>query len=660
MTDIKIGALSVKISVDSSGVEAGKKKAIRSLGEIKAEMRSGINTAAKWGAAMVAAAGVASAAIFKSTSSSIRELQVLSNVANTTTEDFQQMAFGAQKFNIEQEKLADILKDTNDRIGDFVATGGGPMLDFFEQIGPRVGVTIDHFKDLSGPQALQLYVDSLEKANLSQADMTFFMEAIASDSTRLLPLLRNNGEAMSEQAERAKLLGLALSDLDAAKVEQANNAMDEISATLRSAAQAATVELAPVITALAKKFTESAIQAGGFGEIVKNAFKVATKGVAFLADMLRGIDVSRKVIETGFLGLGAVIVQTGTTILRGWSLLFEQIGKGLKGLIETANKLPLVDIDTSGLDAFTDRLKAEQDTLKGIGDVAVEAVRRSAEELQVLASTPMPSEAIHNFVDEAVSAADAAAAEMARIRAAAAEQEGGLGQEEDNNLILQTQAESEAFLEELRLRYLTAQEIRDEAYAIDQEKLRLARENGLISEEEYLQQRAALQEAYKKDSIEIAAEEQSLKNRIAGQGGDSLISTLASNAKRGTAIQRTAAKAQAVIAIATGAAKALALGLPAAIPEGIRVASVGAAALAKIGGGGSSSISTGSDSSAAATADLPSSVQSASTVQETPIQQIADIAIPEGMLLDSNGVRSLIELINEQTGDGVIIRTSEV
>ena len=64
----------------------------------------------------------------------------------------------------------------------------GPMVDFFEKIGPMVGVTADNFKDLSGDQALKLYVDSLNSANLSQADMVFYMEAIASDATKLLPL----------------------------------------------------------------------------------------------------------------------------------------------------------------------------------------------------------------------------------------------------------------------------------------------------------------------------------------------------------------------------------------------------------------------------------------------------------------------------------------
>ena len=68
-------------------------------------------------------------------------------------------------------------------VGDYVQTGAGPLADFFENIAPKVGLTADSFADLSSEQKLGAYVNALEKANLSQADMTFYMEAIASDAT---------------------------------------------------------------------------------------------------------------------------------------------------------------------------------------------------------------------------------------------------------------------------------------------------------------------------------------------------------------------------------------------------------------------------------------------------------------------------------------------
>lgn len=144
------------------------------------------------------------------------EIERLSRLANTTPETFQKWAQASKTVGIEQDKLADILKDVQDRVGDFMATGGGPMADFFENIGPKVGVTAQHFKDLSGPDALQLYVDSLQKAGLSQSEMTFYMEAMSSDLTAMLPLLANGGREMKKLGDEAAAAGLIMSN-DAVK-----------------------------------------------------------------------------------------------------------------------------------------------------------------------------------------------------------------------------------------------------------------------------------------------------------------------------------------------------------------------------------------------------------------------------------------------------------
>ena len=141
-----------------------------------------------------------------------RELVNLSNLTGVGIERFQEMAFASDKVNITQEKLADILKDVNDKVGDFMQTGAGPMADFFENIAPKVGITADAFRDLNSADALQLYVDSLQKAGVSQQEMTFYMEALASDASMLTPLLADNGAEMANLAEKARSLGIVLDE----------------------------------------------------------------------------------------------------------------------------------------------------------------------------------------------------------------------------------------------------------------------------------------------------------------------------------------------------------------------------------------------------------------------------------------------------------------
>lgn len=204
----------IRITGEAKGLDAAVKGAQGSLKRLTGELgglqslaSKALNFSGIGGAASVA--GLFAAA--RNIANISKELTVLAGVSGVGVEEFQRLAAGAQQVGIQQDKLADIFKDVQDRVGDFLETGGGPMADFFENIAPKVGVTAEQFRNLSGPQALQLYVSSLEKANVGANQMTFYLEAMASDSARLLPLLRENGAAWREAGDEAARLGGILS-----------------------------------------------------------------------------------------------------------------------------------------------------------------------------------------------------------------------------------------------------------------------------------------------------------------------------------------------------------------------------------------------------------------------------------------------------------------
>jgi hypothetical protein len=160
----------------------------------------------------VAAFGATVGAFAIQSAAAAVEMQDLANAAGASLREFQRAAAGARSLGIENEKLSDIFRDVNDKIGDFTATGGGELKDFFEKIAPQVGVTADQFKNLSGPQSLQLFVSTLEKANVSSKEMTFYLEAIASDASLLTPLLKNNGAEFARLGDQVERYGLASED----------------------------------------------------------------------------------------------------------------------------------------------------------------------------------------------------------------------------------------------------------------------------------------------------------------------------------------------------------------------------------------------------------------------------------------------------------------
>lgn len=289
-----------------SMAEAGKKSA-KDLAILKTiEIGRALIDSAKALAGALSSAASSALDLFNNSRASVGALTTLAQVSNTSVEDFQKVALAARSVGIEQDKMADILKDVNDRIGDFIETGGGPMADFFENIAPKVGVTADEFERLSGPQALQLFVDSLEKANLSQADLTFYMEAMASDMTNLLPLLKDGGAGMDALAGRAERLGIVLNTDQTTAIKEMNGALGLVQATFDGIINQVTSQLAPVITDIVNKLLDMVERIGP-----ENITQTITNALFSFADAFLG----------GLQTLAEVLAQIADGILKILSTL---------------------------------------------------------------------------------------------------------------------------------------------------------------------------------------------------------------------------------------------------------------------------------------------------------------------------------------------------
>ena len=194
----------------------------------------------------------------------------LAKIAGVTNSEFQVLALTTQQFGIEQDKLSDILKDVNDKFGDFTQTGAGPLADFFEFIAPKIGLTADAFADLSSDKKLGAYINALEEANLSQSEMTFYMEAIASDSTALIGAFQNNGAAIDVMRGKAESLGLVLEDDVIEKSKAAKQELALMSAVVSTNLTEALVSIAPLLTGASTGIAALARQASNFMNVFRD------------------------------------------------------------------------------------------------------------------------------------------------------------------------------------------------------------------------------------------------------------------------------------------------------------------------------------------------------------------------------------------------------
>ncbi len=334
MASRSLGTLTLDLIAKVGGFVAGMDAAERRSEKWRKEVEK---NAAKVGAAIGAAtaAGItALAALTVSTVRNANEIANLASVANASTTEFQKYAAGAKLVGIEQEKLADIFKDVNDKVGDFLNTGGGALADFFENVAPKVGVTADQFRNLSGPQALGLYVSSLEKAKVSQSDMTFYLEAIASDATALLPLLRNNAEGFKTFGDAAQAAGAILDEKTIKSASELRAATWLVEQSTTGLKNQLTSALIPVLSDFATKLldvSKDGTSMVAVGEFLVTTLKlvagaaVATVGAFQLVG--KSIAGAAAVASSAFEGITWLEIASGPA---GWAKRFVQNLDGVK------------------------------------------------------------------------------------------------------------------------------------------------------------------------------------------------------------------------------------------------------------------------------------------------------------------------------------------
>lgn len=644
----ELPGLFAKISLDDSGFKAGVASAESSMGELRSKVNSGAASFAKYGTAAAAAGAALAVGITRNAADAGKEIANLSRISGAGVVEFQKYAAASQTVGIEQEKLGDIFKDVRDRIGDFIQTGGGPMADFFERIAPQVGVTAEQFRQLSGPQALQLFVDTMEKAGLSANEMAFQMEAMASDTTALLPLLKDGGATIREMGDEAERTGRILSEIDVQRLQLAAQQMAEFDQTIGTLKNQLGAELAPILAGIGKLIEDAAEEAGGFGNMIGDAMNTGVSAVGFVADAVHGLDVVFKTVANG--------------MILGFAKIGEMAAEAGGPMLALADALPGIDMSEQ-----MESMAQFEAQMISVGEQAKASIFDTLME-------PLPSENLKKWVSDVQTAADEAARTLdERLQEASGGQ--GLqafGSEEQDKAASEAaqkhRQQLEDRIERIRQANLTEQELMAEKYAMDALALQEARQAGLEIEGGFDAQMLALKDNFEADLTESEAraadqrlklEQQAQQARLSGiQGALSTVSSLMNSENRKMfEIGKAAAIAQSIINTYQGISEAWKLGPILGPPLAALVGVAGFANVANIrsqsfgGGGGSAGVA------GAGSAGLASAQTAGVGIQGN--QQQSQTMFVQG--INPNDLytgEQMVNMINMAQENGAVLRTS--
>jgi len=270
--DSKLGGVSRStVKAESSLIKMGKTAAI---------------------AATAAAAAITTTAI--AAANFAKEVQVAANRSNSTVEEMQSLAFAANTVGISLEKLGDIGKDTNEKIGEFLATGGGGFVDFVDVMrlsGEEARKAASEFQTMSGPAVLQEMTKRMEEAGVSSNQMSFALEGLASDATDLLPLLKDSGRELNRLKGEFEDLGVVLSQEQIDNLRKVGEEFSKLGATFGAEGRQLVADYSDeLITAINAIKTLGVTSIDAFNLISTGWGNIIELGKAAIDDLVNGTD----------------------------------------------------------------------------------------------------------------------------------------------------------------------------------------------------------------------------------------------------------------------------------------------------------------------------------------------------------------------------------
>lgn len=326
----------------------------------------GIATATAGAIGLVTAGigGAATAAnlVIRNTAQQAREIERMATVAQVSVEEIQALGYATEQYSISGDKMADILKDVNDKLGDFVENEGGEFADFMNNIAPITGLTIEKLQALSGPEALIAVKNAMDAANVPMKSQIFYLESIANDASALMPLLENKGKRLYELKGHYDSLNVAMSQYDIEQYKQIDQQIGDMEKTLSKAfgnlSRQVTYALLPTMDSVTMFVTDLTKEVGHF-----------TNGVQLFNQQL---EVLGSGTATWNLLAGKTMRQTHRELFADIGYLKDKIAE-YKGV--AYDSLPSVNPfgkSKNELNNLQRDLAMKQDQLKRINDAVIE------------------------------------------------------------------------------------------------------------------------------------------------------------------------------------------------------------------------------------------------------------------------------------------------
>lgn len=225
---------------------------------------------------------------------------------------------GARKSGLEQESLVSGLA----RFGKLISESG-------------MGVGIDEGLRLAADEIMGL---TSETDRLAASAELFGRNA----GRKFLSFLEDGSAGLDAMIRDADRLGGTLNRIDIAEIEAANDAWEDMHIALENVATVVGLKVAPFITDMSTRFAEATANGTQFGDKVTSGMRMVAKGVAYVMDGWKVLNIAIKMSQQLVLGFIELTVKAFNVAGKAQNMFATQMNK----MLPSAMQIPMLpDLD---------------------------------------------------------------------------------------------------------------------------------------------------------------------------------------------------------------------------------------------------------------------------------------------------------------------------
>lgn len=296
------------------------------------------------------------------------------------------LQIAANDAGVDTQTLNGAVDRMNARLGE-ARQGSGQAYEALN----RLGLAADDLAKMDADQRIAVIADRVQELGLDSADTANLLRDLGIRNREMVNLLMAGGDSIRAARKEVDEYGLSLSEVDAAKVEQANDAFSRIPRLLEPIKTSIAVNLAEPLEGVSKHILEASKETEGFRDQVGGMTDSVVDGLLFIIDAGDGV---KRVFELAGAGLALMVIEGQRDLAKLAESIYSGPIDAINALIQQMNRIPGIDLGPVQQFDFVEDLQGRVAQFTRAAEIA-------RQDMQDILMAPMASEGFRQAIETA-------------------------------------------------------------------------------------------------------------------------------------------------------------------------------------------------------------------------------------------------------------------